>query len=80
MLAVDMVQQKRDQRGLNEVEMNDASPSERHLYASLEWSCGAYVLPPNPSFLMHSQIQRSSLGSSTAIMHQEDEGRKKRFG
>jgi hypothetical protein len=45
MLAVDMIQSR---RGMNEVKMNGVSESGRHLYA-LDWSCGAYVLPPNPS-------------------------------
>jgi hypothetical protein len=60
MLAVDMMQHK---RGMNEVEMNGASLSEGHLYMILEWSCGAYVLPP-PSYsdlfaCAHSQASRA---------------------
>ena len=54
MLAVDMMMQHK--MGMNEVEMNGASLSKKHLYMILEWSCGAYVAP-NPCVPIFSRAQ-----------------------
>ena len=35
----------------NEVEMNGVSQRPGVYISGLDWSCGAYVLPPNPSLL-----------------------------
>ena len=42
-MAVDMMRHERLWSGMDEVGMRGASLGERHLYASLEWSCGALL-------------------------------------
>jgi hypothetical protein len=78
MLAVDIIQSR---RGMNEVEMNGVLESGRHLYA-LDWSCGAYVLPPNPSpsvatFALHHGVHSPQRSSTAIICCQEDDSQTK---